>query len=42
MYRQGRFPFDRLITRYSFDDINQAIHDSETGKVIKPVVVMNA
>jgi aryl-alcohol dehydrogenase len=40
LYRQGRFPFDRLITEYSFDNINQAIQDSEAGKVVKPVVVM--
>ncbi|MGP0060723.1 MAG: NAD(P)-dependent alcohol dehydrogenase [Beijerinckiaceae bacterium] len=38
LYKQGRFPFDRLITFYSFDKINDAIHDSETGKTIKPVV----
>jgi aryl-alcohol dehydrogenase len=38
LYRQGRFPFDRLITFYSFDDINQAVADMEAGKVIKPVL----
>lgn len=38
--RQGRFPYDRLITHYDFDDINQAIHDSEIGTVVKPVVRM--
>lgn len=37
-YRQGRFPFDRLIKHYDFADINQAIEDSETGKTIKPVL----
>jgi aryl-alcohol dehydrogenase len=37
-YRQGRFPFDRLLKNYDFDDINQAISDSESGKVIKPVL----
>lgn len=37
-YRQGRFPFDRLIRHYDFEDINQAIEDSETGKTIKPVL----
>jgi len=41
LYRQGRFPFDKLLRFYSFDEINQAIHDSETGKTIKPVVRMN-
>jgi aryl-alcohol dehydrogenase len=37
-YRQGRFPFDRLIKHYNFEDINQAIADSESGKTIKPVL----
>jgi aryl-alcohol dehydrogenase len=37
-YRQGRFPFDRLIKHYDFADINQAIEDSENGKTIKPVL----
>ncbi len=38
--RQGRFPYDRLITYYDFDDINRAIDDSEAGTVVKPVVRM--
>jgi aryl-alcohol dehydrogenase len=41
LYQQGRFPFDKLIRYYPFDEINQAIHDSETGKVIKAVVRMD-
>jgi aryl-alcohol dehydrogenase len=40
LYRQGRFPFDRLIKFYSFDEINQAAADSETGVAIKPVLRM--
>src|SRR5688572_16306420 len=28
-YRQGRFPFDRLIRFYPFDEIAQAFHDCE-------------
>jgi aryl-alcohol dehydrogenase len=38
LYRQGRFPFDRLITFYPFDEINQAVADMENGRVIKPVL----
>jgi aryl-alcohol dehydrogenase len=38
LYSQGRFPFDRLITFYPFDEINQAIEDMEKGHVIKPVL----
>jgi aryl-alcohol dehydrogenase len=40
LYRQGRFPFDRLLRFYSFDALNDAIHDSETGRAIKAVVRM--
>jgi aryl-alcohol dehydrogenase len=38
LYSQGRFPFDRLITFYPFDNINQAVEDMEKGRVIKPVL----
>ncbi len=39
-YKQGRFPFDKLVKFYDFKDIDQAFEDSLAGKVIKPVVVM--
>lgn len=42
MYRQGRFPFDKLIRFYPFDRLNEAIADSESGRVVKPVVRMQA
>jgi aryl-alcohol dehydrogenase len=38
LYSQGRFPFDRLITFYPFDDINKAVEDMEKGRVMKPVL----
>lgn len=41
LYRQGRFPFDKLIRTYPFSEINQAVEDVESGKVIKPVLLMN-
>lgn len=41
LYRQGRFPFDKMITFYSFDEINRAAEDMEKGRVIKPVLRMN-
>jgi aryl-alcohol dehydrogenase len=40
LYRQGRFPFDRLLRFYPFAALNEAIHDSETGSAIKAVVRM--
>jgi aryl-alcohol dehydrogenase len=38
LYKQGRFPFDRMITFYSFGDIEKAVEDMEKGRVIKPIV----
>lgn len=40
LFAQGRFPFDRLVERYAFDQINQAAKDIENGRVVKPVLVM--
>ena len=37
-YRAGRFPFDRLINHFEFDQINEAIAASESGEVVKPVL----
>ena len=38
LYRQGRFPFDRLVKFYPLDAIEQAVHDTETGIVLKAIV----
>jgi aryl-alcohol dehydrogenase len=40
LHKQGRFPYDRLLKFYDMEDINQAISDSESGAVVKPVVRM--
>ena len=37
-YKAGRFPFDKLIKFYNFEDINQAALDSEKGITVKPVI----
>jgi aryl-alcohol dehydrogenase len=39
-WRQGRFPFDRLLTFYRLDQIASAFADIHHGKVIKPVLLM--
>lgn len=39
LYCQGRFPFDRLITTYDFENIEQAMADQISGKSIKPVLL---
>ena len=38
LYKQGRFPIDKLITFYSLEDIEQAVQDSESGRVVKAVL----
>lgn len=38
LYMQGRFPIDKLMRFYAFDQINQAAADSERGLTIKPVI----
>ncbi|MDJ1433862.1 NAD(P)-dependent alcohol dehydrogenase [Halostagnicola sp. A-GB9-2] len=38
LYRQGKFPFDELVTYYEFDEIEEAVEASENGETIKPVL----
>ena len=40
LHGQGRFPFDRMITFYPFEEINRAVEDMEKGRVMKPVLRM--
>lgn len=40
LYQQGRFPFDRLVKYYDLDQIDEALADSQSGKVIKPILRM--
>lgn len=37
-YKEGRFPVDRIISFYDFKDIDQALADSNAGKIIKAVL----
>ena len=37
-YRQGRYPFDRLVSFYDLNNYAQAFADMESGEVIKPVI----
>lgn len=39
-YREGRLPLEKLVRRYDFADLESAFAASESGAVIKPVVVM--
>jgi len=38
-YREGKFPFDRLIKTFPFSAINEAAAASENGSAIKPVLL---
>jgi aryl-alcohol dehydrogenase len=38
LFMEGRFPLDRLVTRYDFAAINQAAADAASGATIKPVL----
>ncbi|GAA1827446.1 NAD(P)-dependent alcohol dehydrogenase [Pseudonocardia ailaonensis] len=39
LWRQGRFPFDRLIRTYPLAQINEAEADSAAGRTVKPVLL---
>ena len=39
LYQKGLFPFDKLVKKYEFAEINTAFADSESGDTLKPVVV---
>jgi aryl-alcohol dehydrogenase len=41
LYREGKFPFDRLVKTFPLSEINEAIRLSESGEVVKPVVVFD-
>ena len=37
-YKAGKFPFDKLVKFYRFDEINQAFEDSGKGVTVKPIL----
>ncbi|HJQ17109.1 MAG TPA: NAD(P)-dependent alcohol dehydrogenase [Allosphingosinicella sp.] len=42
LWRQGRFPFDKLIKKYPLSQIDAAAHASESGEVLKAVLIPDA
>lgn len=38
LWQDGRFPFDKLVRFYEFEQINQAFEDSAKGKTVKPIL----
>ena len=39
LWREGRFPMDKLMKSYALEDINAGFADSASGVTVKPVVV---
>jgi aryl-alcohol dehydrogenase len=39
-YRAGRLPFDKLVTFYTLDQINEAVKDTHDGKALKAILKM--
>lgn len=38
-YRAGRFPFDRMVTRYPLADINRAVREQHDGLCVKAMLI---
>ena len=41
LYKHGKLPFDKLVTFYKLEDINEAIEDTEKGTTIKAVITFS-
>ncbi|KAK6429294.1 hypothetical protein LTR95_014560 [Oleoguttula sp. CCFEE 5521] len=39
-WRAGRFPFDELLTRFEFRDLENALGEMHGGRVVKPLLVV--
>jgi aryl-alcohol dehydrogenase len=39
LHLDGRFPFEKLVRRYAFDEIGAAVKDSEAGETVKPILI---
>lgn len=40
LHKEGKFPFDKMITFFELDQINDAFDASKNGIVVKPVILM--
>ncbi len=40
LHRQGRFPYDKLVTSFPLESVNDALEASHAGDVVKPVLRM--
>ena len=42
LHMAGRFPFDRMIRFYKPEEINDAVRDSNSGVIVKPIICFHA
>lgn len=42
LWKQGKFPFEKLVKHYDLADINQGFEDSVNGSVVKPIVKLSS
>lgn len=40
-HKEGKFPYGKLVKFYKFNEINQAAADSNSGKTIKPILIID-
>ena len=40
-HKEGKFPFEKLVKFYKFEDINRAAAASNSGETIKPVIIID-
>lgn len=38
LWHQGRFPFDKLVRFFPLSQINEAVHASESGQILKAIL----
>ena len=41
LHREGKFPFEKLVKTFRFDQINEAIAASNSGDVVKPILLFD-
>ncbi|KAI6789399.1 hypothetical protein KC332_g17697 [Hortaea werneckii] len=40
LWRAGKFPFDKFLTAFKFEELEKALDETHTGRVIKPILVL--
>lgn len=40
LWKEGKFPFDKLLTEFGFEEMDRALDEMKKGRVIKPLLVV--